>query len=112
VLRQDNADKARRVADEKGLSAAELAHIQSVTTVPGRHAEFLLVQQTPHSLRTMRLLSASTPLKYAFTANSPEDRRTIQAYLQEGLSRPDAVRRFAREHPRGIFSSHAGKASR
>jgi hypothetical protein len=75
--------------------------------VPGRHAEFLIVQQTPHGQRTMRLLSASTPLKYAFTANSPEDRRAIQSYQQEGLSRPDAVRRFAREHPGGIASSRS-----
>jgi hypothetical protein len=112
ILRQDNADKARRVAEEKNLSAVELAHIQSVTTVPGRHAEFLLVQQTPHGQRTMRLLSASTPLKYAFTANSPEDRRALQAYQREGLSRPDAVRRFAREHPLGIVSSQAVAPSR
>ena len=105
ILRQDNADKARRVAEEKNLSPVELAHVQSVTTVPGSHAEFLLVQQTPHGQRTLRLLSASTPLKYAFTANSPEDRRALQAYQQEGISRPDAVRRFAREHPRGIVSS-------
>ena len=112
ILRQDNADKARRVADEKNLSPVELAHIQSVTTVPGSHAEFLLIQQTPHGQRTLRLLSASTPLKYAFTANSPEDRRAIQAYQHEGLSRPDAVRRFAREHPQGIVSSRQPAATR
>jgi hypothetical protein len=105
VLKQDNYDKARLVAQEKNLSPVELALIQSVNTVPGSHAEFLLIQKTPHGQRTLHLVSGSTPLKYAFTANSPEDRRALQAYQAEGLARPDAVRRFAREHPRGILSS-------
>ena len=110
VLKQDNYDKARLVAQEKGLSAQELSRIQSINTVPGDHAEFLLIQKTPHGQRSLHLVSGSTPLKYAFTANSPEDRRALQAYQQEGLSRPDAVRRFAREHPRGIISSRLLKS--
>ena len=109
VLKQDNFDKARLVAQEKNLSPSELSLIQSVNTVPGSHAEFLLIQKTPHGQRTLHLLSASTPLKYAFTSNSPEDRRALQSYLSEGMARPDAVRRFAREHPRGILSSRLSK---
>jgi len=105
VLRQDNYDKARLVAQEKNLSPEELRRIQSLVTVPGSHAEFLLVQKTPYGQRSLHLLSASTPLKYAFTANSAEDRRMMLAYQAEGLSRSDAIRRFAREHPRGIISS-------
>lgn len=107
VLKQDNHDKARLIAAEKNLSARELSYIQSVNTVPGRHAEFLLVQKTPRGQRTLHLASGSTPLKYAFTCNSREDRRALDAYRQEGLTRPEAVRRFAREHPRGILSSRA-----
>lgn len=107
VLKQDNFDKARLIAQEKSLSAQELALIQAIGTVPGHHAEFLLVQKTPHGQRTLHLVSASTPLKYAFTANSPEDRRALKAYQASGLARADAVRRFAREHPRGILSSRA-----
>ena len=107
ILKQDNHDKARLIAAEKNLSARELSYIQSVNTVPGRHAEFLLVQKTPRGQRTLHLASGSTPLKYAFTCNSREDRRTLDAYRQEGLTRPEAVRRFAREHPRGILSSRA-----
>jgi hypothetical protein len=105
VLKQDNHDKARLIAQEKNLSAAELRAIQSVNTVPGSHAEFLLVQKTPHGQRTLHLASGSSPLKYAFTCNSKEDRLEMQSLVQSGLSRPDAVRRFAREHPRGILSS-------
>ncbi|HEX3728434.1 MAG TPA: hypothetical protein VHV47_01425, partial [Opitutaceae bacterium] len=105
VLKQDNYDKARLIAEEKGLSPAELQHLLAVNTVPGSHAEFLLVQKTPHGQRTLHLVGASTPLKYAFTCNSREDRRQLQAYLAEGLSRAEAVRRFAREHPTGVFSS-------
>jgi len=105
VLKQDNQDKARVLAREKNLSDRELEHIHSVNTVPGSHAEFLLVQKTPHGQRTLHLVSASTPLKYACTSNSPEDRRELQRLMQGGLSRPDAVRAFARAHPRGILSS-------
>ena len=107
ILKQDNHDKARLIAQEKNLSARELSYIQSVNTVPGRHAEFLLVQKTPQGQRTLHLASASTPLKYAFTCNSREDRRTMEGYRQEGLTRPEAVRRFAREHPGGRLSSRA-----
>jgi hypothetical protein len=105
VLRQDNYDKARLIGQEKSLSAEELKRIQALVTVPGSHAEFLLVQKTPHGQRSLHLLSASTPLKYAFTANSAEDRRVMTEYQTGGLSRADAIRRFAREHPRGIISS-------
>jgi conjugal transfer ATP-binding protein TraC len=105
VLKQDSVDKARVIAQEKGLSRAELEYIQSVNTVPGSHAEFLLIQRTPHGQRTLHLVSGSTPLKYAFTANSPEDRRELARAMQGGLSRPDAVRQFARAHPRGVRSS-------
>jgi len=105
VLKQDNYDKARVVAREKNLSEVELRRIQAVATVPGSHAEFLLIQMTPQGQRTLHLLSGSTPLKYAFTANSPEDRRALQAYQEAGRTRPEAVRQFAREHPRGIVSS-------
>jgi type IV secretory pathway VirB4 component len=105
VLKQDNADKARVIAREKNLSARELLYIQSVNTTPGSHAEFLLVQKTPHGQRTLHLVSGSTPLKYAFTCNSREDRLALRDYAAAGLSRPDAVRRFAREHPRGLRSS-------
>jgi hypothetical protein len=105
VLKQDNTDKARLIAREKNLSEAELRQIQAITTVPGSHAEFLLIQMTPHGQRTLHLVSGSTPLKYAFTANSPEDRRALRSYQEGGHSRSDAVRRFAREHPRGIVSS-------
>jgi hypothetical protein len=110
VLKQDNFDKARVVAQEKNLSAPELQHIQSVNTVPGSHAEFLLVQKTPHGQRTLHLVSGSSPLKYAFTCNSKEDRLEMQASMQAGLSRPDAVRKFAREHPRGLLSSRLLRA--
>jgi hypothetical protein len=105
VLKQDNHDKARVIAQEKSLSGRELAYLQSVNTTPGSHAEFLLIQKTPHGQRTLHLVSGSTPLKYAFTCNSREDRLALRGYLDGGLSRPDAVRRFAREHPRGILSS-------
>ena len=105
VLRQDNYDKARLIGQEKSLSAEELKRIQGLVTVPGSHAEFLLVQKTPHGQRSLHLLSASTPLKYAFTANSSEDRRVMTEYQAAGLSRADAIRRFAHEHPRGIISS-------
>jgi hypothetical protein len=105
VLKQDNYDKARVIAQEKNLSARELQQVQAVNTVPGSHAEFLLIQKTPQGQRTLHLVSGSTPLKYAFTCNSREDRLALQAYVQGGLSRPEAVRRFAREHPRGILSS-------
>ena len=105
VLKQDNTDKARLIAREKNLSEPELRQIQAVTTVPGSHAEFLLIQMTPHGQRTLHLVSGSTPLKYAFTANSPEDRRALRTYQEGGRSRPDAVRQFARDHPRGIVSS-------
>lgn len=105
VLKQDNFDKARVVAQEKNLSPAELRLVQSVNTAPGSHAEFALIQKTPHGQRTLHLLSGSTPLKYAFTCNSKEDRLELQNYVMSGLSRPDAVRKFAREHPRGILSS-------
>ena len=109
ALKQDNADKARVIAEEKGLSAAELRHLQGINTVPGSHAEFLLIQKAPHGQRSLHLVSASTPLKYAFTSNSPADRRRLQAYAAEGLSRQDAVRRFAKEHPGGIESSRFEK---
>ncbi len=105
ILKQDNRDKAGLIAREKGLSARELQHIESVNTVPGSHAEFLLVQRTPQGQRTLHLVSGSTPLKYAFTCNSRADRLEMEAYRREGLTPPDAVRRFAREHPRGLFSS-------
>jgi TraG P-loop domain len=105
VLKQDNHDKARLIAEEKNLCARELSYIQSVNTVPGHHAEFLLVQKTPQGQRTLHLASGSTPLKYAFTGNSREDRRILEGYRREGLTRPEAVRRFAREHPRGVLSS-------
>jgi hypothetical protein len=105
VLKQDNFDKARLIAQEKNLGPEELGRMQALATVPGSHAEFLLVQKTPHGQRSLHLLSASTPLKYAFTANSPEDRRALAAYQAAGLSRADAIRRFAREHPGGILSS-------
>jgi hypothetical protein len=105
VLKQDSRDKARVITEEKNLSAAELGYIQSITTVPGSHAEFLLIQKTPHGQRTLHLVSGSTPLKYAFTANSPEDRRELQRAMLGGLPRPDAIRQFARAHPRGILSS-------
>jgi hypothetical protein len=105
VLRQDNFDKARIVAQEKNLGPEELRRIQALITMPGSHAEFLLIQKTPFGQRSLHLLSASTPLKYAFTANSPEDRRIMTSYQAEGLSRADAIRRFAREHPNGIVSS-------
>jgi len=110
VLKQDNYDKARLIGQEKSLSAAELACIESINTVPGRHAEFVLIQKTPHGQRSLHLLSVSTPLKYAFTANSPEDRRALAAYQDAGLSRPDAIRQFAREHPAGIASSRLLKS--
>jgi type IV secretory pathway VirB4 component len=105
VLKQDNYDKARLIAQEKNLSARELSLIQSVNTVPGSHAEFLLIQKTPHGQRTLHLVSGSTPLKYAFTCNSKEDRLEMQNQVLNGLSRADAVRKFAREHPKGILSS-------
>ncbi len=105
VLKQDNQDKARLIAEERNLSPAELQHIQSVNTVPGSHAEFILIQKTPHGQRTVHLVSGSSPLKYAFTCNSPEDRRAMLQLMQGGLSRPEAVRKFARDHPRGIVSS-------
>lgn len=107
VLKQDNYDKARLIAEEKSLGAEELRRIQALATMPGSHAEFLLLQKTPHGQRSLHLLSASTPLKYAFTANSPEDRRALAAFQSGGLSRADAIRRFAREHPRGILSAAA-----
>jgi len=107
ILRQDNYDKARLIVQEKSLCAEELKRIQALVTVPGSHAEFLLVQKTPQGQRSLHLLSASTPLKYAFTANSSEDRRVMTEYQTAGgLSRAEAIRRFAREHPRGIISSH------
>ena len=98
---------AKRVValDPKNLSARELSLIQSVNTVPGSHAEFLLIQKTPHGQRTLHLVSGSTPLKYAFTCNSKEDRLEMQNQVLNGLSRADAVRKFAREHPKGILSS-------
>jgi len=105
VLKQDNYDKARLIAQEKNLSAPELRHIQSVNTVPGSHAEFMLIQKTPHGQRTLHLVSGSSPLKYAFTCNSKEDRLEMQGSMQAGLSRPDAVRKFARDHPGGVLSS-------
>jgi hypothetical protein len=107
VLKQDNYDKARLIADELGLGAEALRRIQSLVTAPGSHAEFLLIQKTTQGQRSLHLLSASTPLKYAFTANSPEDRRVLSAYQAEGLSRPDAIRKFSRLHPRGILSAAA-----
>ena len=110
VLKQDNYDKARLIAQEKGLSAPELSCLQTINTVPGQRAEFVLIQKTAHGQRSLHLLSASTPLKYAFTANSPEDRRALQAYQEAGLSRPDAVRQFARDHPTGIVSSRLAKS--
>ena len=109
VLKQDNHDKARVLAREKNLSEREVDQIHSINTVPGSHAEFLLVQKTPHGQRTLHLVSASTPLKYAFTANSPGDRRELERLMQGGLARPDAVRAFARAHPRGILSSRTGQ---
>lgn len=107
ILKQDNFDKARVIAEEKRLSGEEMRCIQGLATLPGSHAEFLLVQKTPHGQRSLHLLSASTPLKYAFTANSPEDRRALAALQAGGLSRAEAIRRFAREHPRGILSAAA-----
>ncbi len=107
VLRQDNADKAHIIAKEKNLSASELSLIESLTTVPGRHAEFALIQQTPFGQRTLHLLSASTPLKYAFTANSPEDRRKLFEYQKLGLSRQSALLKFSKEFPAGIISSNS-----
>ena len=109
VLKQDNYDKARLIAQEKNLSARELKLIQAVNSVPGSHAEFLLIQKTPFGQRTLHLVSGSTPLKYAFTCNSKEDRLEMQNYMMAGMARPDAVRKFAREHPRGIFSSRLVK---
>ena len=105
VLKQDNYDKARIVALEKNLSPRELSLIQAVNTVPGSHAEFVLIQKTPHGQRTLHLVSASTPLKYAFTCNSKDDRLEMQNHVIAGLTRQEAVRKFAREHPAGIHSS-------
>lgn len=105
VLKQDNYDKARIVALEKNLSPRELSLIQAVNTVPGSHAEFVLIQKTPHGQRTLHLVSASTPLKYAFTCNSKDDRLEMQSHVIAGLTRQEAVRKFAREHPAGIHSS-------
>ena len=105
VLKQDNYDKARLIAQEKNLSPAELQHVQSVNTVPGSHAEFMLIQKTPHGQRALHLVSGSSPLKYAFTCNSKADRLEMARAIEGGLSRPDAVRRFAREHPRGVASA-------
>ncbi len=110
VLKQDNYDKARLIAQEKNLSAQELQHLQSVNTVPGSHAEFLLIQKTPHGQRTLHLVSGSSPLKYAFTCNSKEDRLEMLNSMQAGLSRPDALRKFARDHPRGSLSSRLLKS--
>lgn len=112
VLKQDNYDKARLIAQEKSLGSEELALMQSLATVPGSHAEFLLVQKTPHGQRTLHLVSASTPLKYAFTANSPEDRRALHRYQEAGLSRAEAIRRLAREHPAGVRSSRLTESGR
>ncbi len=105
LLKQDNYDKARLIAQEKSLSDRELSYLQAVNTIPGRQAEFLLVQKTPHGQRTLHLASGSTPLKYAFTCNSRADRRRLEAYRSAGLTRAEAVRRFAREHPAGLLSS-------
>jgi hypothetical protein len=105
ILRQENADKIRLIGNEKNLSVRELNVIESLNTIAGKYAEFALIQQTPFGMRMLHLLSASTPLKYAFTANSPEDRRMIYEYQQSGLNRNDALLKFSREYPFGKLSS-------
>ncbi len=106
ILRQENTDKIRIIAEEKKLSEREIAVIESLTTVPGKYAEFALIQQTPSGSRTLHLLSASTPLKYAFTANSPEDRKRIFEFQQSGMTKNQALLEFSKEYPNGILSAN------
>ena len=73
VLKQDNYDKARLIAQEKNLSSQELKLIQSVNSVPGRHAEFLLIQKTPRGQRTLHLVAGRRPSN----TPSPATRRRI-----------------------------------
>ena len=94
------------IAEEKKLSEREIAVIESLTTVPGKYAEFALIQQTPSGSRTLHLLSASTPLKYAFTANSPEDRKRIFEFQQSGMTKNQALLEFSKEYPNGILSAN------
>jgi hypothetical protein len=38
---------------------------------------------------------------YAMMTTAASDRAVFQKYADQGLSLPDAVRRFAKEHPHG-----------
>jgi len=105
ILRQENADKVKIIGAEKNLSDREIGIIESLRTLPGKYAEFILIQQTPTGSRSLHLLSASTPLKYAFTANSPNDRNKIFEYQQSGLTRNQALRKFSHEYPSGLMSA-------
>jgi hypothetical protein len=105
VLKQDNPDKTIIISEEKNLSTKEIFIINSLITKPGEYAEFVLIQQTPFGQRSMHLLSASTPLKYAFTANSHEDRNKIYHLEKNGLSRRNALIEFSRNYPNGVLTS-------
>ena len=110
-LRQDSAAVVEQIAKEKQLSPTEKMMLGNLKTVFGEYSEFLVVQTVNGRSETAHCFSVATPLMYAMMTTAASDRAVYQRYAEEGLALPDAVRRFAKEHPKGADIKFTGKDS-
>jgi predicted transposase YbfD/YdcC len=100
-LGQDSQEVVQEIAREKRLSPEETSKLAGLKTVFGKYSELLVVQNVGGVSETTHCFSVATPLGYAMTTTAASDRARFAAYEEEGLTIPDAIRRFAVEYPEG-----------
>ena len=104
ILRQNNTEAIRLVAKEFELNEVEQQIIGSLQTSVGNFSQFLLRQKvSTGATRATICVNQAHPLLYAMATTKQTDLKIIYDYIAAGMNQTEAVLKFSREYPKGVF---------
>jgi type IV secretory pathway VirB4 component len=104
VLRQNNSEAIRLVAQEFGLSETEQQIVGGLQTSVGNYSQFLLRQKLSNGTnRSTICVNQSHPLLYAMATTKQPDLKKIYDFVGSGMGHTEAILKFAQEYPKGVF---------
>lgn len=104
VLRQNNTEAIRLIAEEFELTDTEQHIVGGLQTSVGNFSEFLLRQKLSNGqLRSTVCVNQAHPLLYAMATTKQGDLRQIYDYIASGMGHTEAILKFSEEYPKGVF---------
>jgi hypothetical protein len=104
ILRQNNTESVKLIAEEFELNETEQKIVSNLQTSVGNYSQFLLRQKLSNGgNRSNICINQAHPILYAMATTKQPDLKKIYDYIGSGMGHTEAILKFAKEYPKGVF---------